>query len=154
MASYTSIGDSYQAAISCDKISREVTRPPRPFWWDSTPLKNPRRKQNNPISNLSHWYLPSCEGGQNPSCRDLTWMGCQWVGWWNLPDLLCQLHFSKSSQKKWLLKWEKGNPPLFVKAWDIICLGSLRNPIDQETEHTSHSQATSTRTHATEGFRP
>lgn len=36
-------------------------------------------ENKTPISNLSHWYLPSCEGGQNPSCRDLTVRGAN--GW-------------------------------------------------------------------------
>ena len=84
--------------------------------------------------------------------------GCQWVGWWNLPDL--NLHSSATKNGCWNGKRE--TPPPFCEGFSYNLPWIIEKPtippvnisIDQETEHTSHSQATSTRTHATEGFRP
>lgn len=108
-------------------------------------------KTSNPISNLSHWYLPSCEGGQNPSCPDLGANG--WVAGASqkyYASISPNLHLPQ----KWLLKWGKGTPPFLWRLGISFVLSHEKLSIGQETEHTSHSQATSTRTHATEGFRP
>lgn len=122
------------------KFLVRVTRPPRPFWWDSIPLKNPRRKQNTHLQPLTLVFAKLWRRSK-PELSRPHGEGCQWVGCWSLPDLLCQLHFSKSSSaiKKRLLKWEKGKKTLFVKAWDIICLGSW------ETYHPPGSTSASTK---------
>lgn len=115
MASYTSIGDSYQAAISCYKNFSWGYKTSKTILMRFHPSQEPSEKTKHP-SPTSH--IGICQVVKEVKTRVVAtsrW-GCQWVGCWNLPDLLCQLHFSKSSSaiKKWLLKWEKGKTPPFL----------------------------------------
>ena len=165
MASYTSIGDAYQAAISCyknfsrgDKTSKTILMRFHPSQGPSEKTKQPHLQPLTLV--FAKLWRRSKPELSRPQVDRVPMGGLLEPSRLIMPTPFLQIFIC---HKKMVVEMGKGkNPPLFVKASVKICLGSLRNlpsppvniSIDQETEHTSHSQATSTRTHATEGFRP
>lgn len=141
MASYTSIGDSYQAAISCYKNFSWGYKTSKTILMRFHPSQEPSEKTKHP-SPTSH--IGICQVVKEVKTRVVAtsrW-GVPMGGLLEPSRLIMPTPFLQIfiCHKKMVVEMGKGkNPPLFVKAWDIICLGSW------ETYHPPGSTSASTK---------